>query len=50
MNGGRVGIVKEIEEFEKALDFEAFADDPSFGDAQVHVDEGRGAEGVAAGF
>src|SRR6202040_3286080 len=50
LNGGRVGIVKQIEEFEKSLDFEALTDDPSFGDAQVHVDEGRGAESVAAGF
>src|SRR5258708_22402654 len=50
LNGCRVGIVKEIEEFEKALDFEALADDPRFRDAQIHVHEWRGAEGIAAGF
>src|SRR5258708_22754850 len=50
LNGCRVGIVQEIEEFEKALDFEALADDPRFRDAQIHVHEWRGAEGIATGF
>src|SRR4029077_9615315 len=50
LNGGRIGIVKQIKEFEKALDFEAITDGPGFSDAQIHVNEMRSNEGIAARF